>query len=778
MTMTKVFRTTLALLLVLASLLSMLPVAFATENDDRQKVTIDMNELDVATDGMTEEEAAAAYEEAILEQLYDQYGFRPEETEDPEFGTLANIQEGNDEIKGETKDDAISTTYVFLDLKPGQSSRNFNWQMKTNSTKDQYFSANIQGCLAGYFQGSDARLYMPIELGSSYINGRLKQYELKSGDIARVRIQAITANDTFVADSTGTVPSYFAVHTDTTAKDPGTWQTFGSNQTLKTQPVEQTLTWTVSSGLVGQKLRGLRWDPSQSDIPETRIYIDYIYVGPPAYAPVKVEYRNEANSSNLGYHYVGYGKYANSFSTGKTNSETDTTQTIWGWQVMEYKNGAWTDINKFVTDPAKHKCTVNTRFVLKSVTIRKEDLKSTQTYNNGASTEDDKYVLTVDGFDTAEMTAGGHGTPLDICIILDRSGSQAELVTNNKASSVSAMNTKLDSLSKAVQPGYYRATCFRQNKHDGTSTKGFGGYIYTMPMRYYRGEWQMQCLQSWTCNGSGASAYHASYGIYIFNNTMKPCSHVKWVDMETGYNTFATCASNTNGYKIGSSYTIKGATETLQFNIGASRLGRAQNALVSFCASVYNSSHNLPAGTTHTISVIGYGGTLFANKYPFNNGNGETKGYYITTDGANYSACTKASTAVNVSNYESIIKAIRDTYCHGATRTDFAFQALTGTKSDFETIKGLSSTTLTKTDYLPAVATGRNRVVVLMTDGVPSSNLEFSADVANKALAASKTLKGATRTTVYALGILTSLDDTTYYKSGGDNMNKIGRAHV
>ena len=757
---TKVLRSLLAWIIVVASLMGMLPTVFAAEAGDRQQVTVDMADPDVTTEGLSEEEAAAAYEQAILDQLYEQYDFVPEETEDPEFGTPTDI---DPEAKPATKDDSISTTYVFLDLKPGQSSRNFNWQVKSDSTKDQYFSTNIQGCLAGYFQGSDARLYMPVELGEDYINGRLNQYQLKAGDIARVRVQSITENDTFVSGGTGTVKSYFAVHTDTTGKDPGTWQSFGTNQNLTTKSGEQTLTWTVSSGLVGQKIRGVRWDPSQSEIPETRIYIDYIYIGPAAYAPVKVEYRNEANSSNLGYHYVGFGKKANGFSTGQTNTEDSTTQTIWGWQVHEYRDGAWVDMEKFLTDPSTYTCKRDTRFVLKKVTIRKETPNSTQEYDNGYSTDDDKYTLTVDAFNTAEMDLGNMGTPLDIAILLDRSGSQAELVTNNKCTTAAQVTTKLENLSKTVEPGYYRATCFRQNKSDGSS--GSAGYVYTMPMRYYRGEWQMQCLVKCTCDSGSAnsSSFHSSYGIYRWNSTgMNPCSHVKWVSMTDGFNYFKTYASNT-GYTVGGS---------LPFNFGVSRLGRAQSALATFCAKLYNSTYNLPAGKNHTVSVIGYGDTIFANKYPFHDGNNK----YVTTGGMNYSACTKASAAVNGSNYEAILKAIRDPYVFGATRTDFAFQALAGKISDFESKAGVSST-LAKTDFLPAATSARKRVVILMTDGVPCSSMAFDSSVATKAIAASKILKSASNTTVYALAALDNLDDTKYYTSSYTSGTDVQKAN-
>ena len=770
----KVLRSTLALFLILASLVSIVPtvaVSAAREEEERLQVTLNMNDIEDAVaeldenGEMTEEESLKAYEDALAAQLMEQYGLELADPDyDPEIGTWEDISGGPAAEKPQTKDDAWgsngSGTYVFIDLKPGGSSRNFNWQVKSDDTTNHYFSANIQGCIAGYYKGTDARLYMPMETGD-YINGRLGQYVLKAGDIARVRVQSISANGIFTEGGTAKHPSYFAVHTSGKSL---AWQTFGDNQQLTWKSdAEQTLTWTMYSSLAGQTLRGVRWDPSQDNLTEsTRIYIDYIYIGPADKAPVLVQYRNANNSGNLGYQYVGYGKKANTFSTGKTNSSTSTTQTIWGWQVWEQRNGTWTDLNKFITDPSTYTCYYNTRFILKEVTIRKQSLSSSQIYNTGASADDDKYTLTVEGFDTAEISSGLHGTPIDVAILLDRSGSQADLVTNHKCNTYAQVETKLDTLGKNCEPGYYRATCFRQNSNDQTGKSGWQVYLYTMPMRYYRGEWQMQVLSSCNCNGSGSSASHRSYGIYIWNSTgQKQCSHVKWVDMETGFNNFKTCASNT-GYTVGSS-TRNG--ETLQFNFGASRLGRCQNALRTFMASLYNSSNGLPADQTHTVSVLGFGGTIFAANYPYSNGNG---GYATSS---NYSSCTRVSTAVTIGNYQSIVNTIWNTYVYGATRTDCAFQVLTGTQSAIEKSAGKSKATLTKTDYLPNATSGRKRVVVLVTDGAPSSSLDFDSTVATAAIAASKTLKANSSTTVYAIATMSGLDDTKYYSTSNSNAN-------
>ncbi len=780
-------KSALALLLVLASLFSMLPAVFAAEETERQQVTINADDLIAdmeQTEELAREEAEAAaqeYEDDLVQQLCDQYDIPNEEPEDSEFGYLTDEEMrevGLEPIHDEgpaTKDVRNETNfaYIFLDFKVGSASRGWNWQIKSDDTSASYHSANMQGAIAADYMGTDAQLYMPLETDDTYITNRLNGYQIKSGDIARIYVNSITANSQFVANGTKTADSYFAVHT---SDAPGEWKGFaGAHAKITFKSGAQTLTWNVASSRVGDTLYGIRWDPSQSELTEAaRIYVDYIYIGPAATAPVLVQFRNEANDGNLtgGGGYVGYGKKAPAFSTGKVNSETSTTQTIWGWAVHQQINGTWTNMNQFITDPSTFTCKNNTRFVLTSVTVRKETLNSTQTYNNGASTEDDKYVLTVDGFDTAELNLGGYGTPLDVAIVMDRSGSQGEFTwkKNFGASAKSSLTTYLKTLSKMVHPGYYRATCFRKNKHNEVATDGISGYLFSMPMRYYRGKWEMQYLVNCTCNGTS----YRDYGVYTWNSTgMKQCSHVKWITVEAAYDQFVADAKTT-GYAVGSSYTINGKKETLYFTLGASRLGKCQDAIENFLIKLYNSSTNLKPGDQHTVSVIGYGSTVFMENYPYWDGDGSdtVASNYKTAN--NYSATTITSQTLTYSTYEDVLKAINNTYIRGATRTDCAFQVLSGTKSAIESTAG-KAITATKTDYLPASKAGRKRLVILLTDGVPSSNLEFNATVANAAVKASALLKDDSRTTVYCIGVMDGLDAN--HKTIYNDSNEAHRAN-
>lgn len=784
MKIAKFVRSALAMLLILASLVSLFPAAFAAEGEERKQITINaedllMPETDEEMDREAYEAAEKEYQDQIFRQLCDEYGISTEEEapvskndENTEFGYLTDeeCEELGIPYEPDTRDvrNEENFAYIFLDFKVGSASRTFNWQYNSDDGTAPYHSANWQGAIAADYKGTNPMLYLPIETDADYIDARLNSYKLKTGDIARVYINAINANAQFVSGGTKTADSYFAVHCSA-AK--GSWTKFGANTSIGFKTGAQTLTWNMYADLNGKTLYGLRWDPSQTELTESaRIYVDYIYIGPPATAPVLCQFRNEGNTANLsgGGGYVGYGKKAPAFSTGQVNSEDSTSQTIWGWSIRQKVNGTWTDMNKFVTDPSTVTLKTDTQFVLTKVKIRKQVLNSVQTYTNGVSTEDDKYVLTVDGFDTAEMNLGGYGTPLDVAIVMDRSGSEGEFVwTKNFGANAKAdLTAYLETLSKNVDDGYYRAYGFTRGMNDGK--KGFDAYIYSMPLRYHNGDWQMQVLSGCDCNGSS----YRDYGIYSWMSSgYKQCSHVKWKTVEAGYDQFVADAKAT-GYTVGSKYTVNGKSETLYFALGASRLAKLQGAIESFLIKLYQSTPNLKPGQKHKVSVIGYGASVFLTNYPYKDGNGK----YKTSN--NYNATIEAQ-ALDYDTYESVLKVVNDTYIYGATRTDCAFQILSGTLSALEDAAGKTKPITTKTKYLANPTTGRKRIVILLTDGVPSSDLEFDATVANAAVKASALLKDDAGTKVYCIGVMNGLDsakqtiynDTTEAHRANDFLN-------
>ena len=119
----------------------------------------------------------------------------------------------------------------------------------------------------------------------------------------------------------------------------------------------------------------------------------------------------------------------------------------------------------------------------------------------------------------------------------------------------------------------------------------------------------------------------------------------------------------------------------------------------------------------------------------------------------NYSQIVKNLTTVNETGKTALKDAVSALSPAGATRADYGMQ------------QAQSIITNDKTDH--------NKVVVMFTDGTPTSSSDFSTTVANRAISASKSIKGA-NATVYTIGVfdgangdptkpLNTLDDTNKY---------------
>ncbi len=789
MKISKFMRSALAFLLILASLVGVVPVAFAAE-EERQQITI--HSSDLVTD--TVYDSAEDEEQALVDQMTDllrqEYGVDAIQEQDygnPEFPCLPEDQ------GPATKSDNLNTSYVFLDFKIGSDSRDFNWQVYNDgysSTQAQYTNFHPNGQISATFSSDDPRIFMPVE-NTTTAAKRLGNYKIQSGDIVQVRIGSITpasGNTLFDSSNTNKVEGYFAIVTDKTIGTSGNdkWQSCGTAVYTKTVD-SQILQFKAPSGQVGNKLQLVRFDPFQQlndasyNFPKATLYIDYIYVGPANKAPVLIRYRNEGSSENLKhkiistkktaddgtvsyterstYGYVGYGQVAPYYDHGKKNSTnaTNNTQTIWGYAVWQdtNKDGTYEDMNKFITDPTGFKCYYDTIFYLKSVTIRTDTLSSKQTPSNPDVT-DDKYTLTVDGFDTATLDLGSYGKPVDVTIVLDRSGSESDLASGTQNfTTKSAMTSHLATLDTTKWPGYYRASVWRYKNNKGGS--GAKAYVYHMPMRYYNGEWQCWVVPesgvydgvSGNCNCDGK---HADFGVYPYNANgagMNYCTHCKWVSMSNAYSLYEALM-NADGYKIASA----------PFQIGICRLGIMQNAVQTFVDQLFNSTHNLNSGNRHSISILSFGHSVFIPSYPYNNQDGA-----IVKTGKN-ADCSYEREFLDENSYVTFLSQLRNTFVFGQTRTDAAFQLLAGDVSDIETgyNSGRTEPYIKASKYIRTPDTAdRKRVVVFLTDGVPTTRTDgkFEYTLANKAIKASKTLKADSKTTVYAIGVMSGADSST-----------------
>lgn len=76
----------------------------------------------------------------------------------------------------------------------------------------------------------------------------------------------------------------------------------------------------------------------------------------------------------------------------------------------------------------------------------------------------------------------------------------------------------------------------------------------------------------------------------------------------------------------------------------------------------------------------------------------------------------------------------------------------------------------TANNMLPAATEGRKSIVVLFTDGVPTTSSEFNNSVANNAISAANTMKTTKNATVYSIGIFDDADPT-FLGSIGDTFS-------
>lgn len=109
--------------------------------------------------------------------------------------------------------------------------------------------------------------------------------------------------------------------------------------------------------------------------------------------------------------------------------------------------------------------------------------------------------------------------------------------------------------------------------------------------------------------------------------------------------------------------------------------------------------------------------------------------------GYNYSQIVQNLTAVNEAGANSLKTAVNQLTAAGATQADYGMQHA-------------------QTIITGAANNGRQKVVVMFTDGVPTSWREFDTDVANGAIAASKSIKEA-GATVYTIGCFGTLTGDT-----------------
>ena len=223
------------------------------------------------------------------------------------------------------------------------------------------------------------------------------------------------------------------------------------------------------------------------------------------------------------------------------------------------------------------------------------------------------------------------------------------------------------------------------------------------------------------------------------------------------------------------------------------RLDALKNAVNSFVTSVENDKDSDGKAIDHHIAIVGFSSTpgdsygYGYDSYDYNNtevltGCQITKettphigtaastsgGYYYPTgypmNGVQYNASGYATATRNAlqstkdsEGKASITNAINALTAHGATRTDLG---ITMAKDIFA-----AQSEERKAEYNE---NKRSKVVVVFTDGSPTSSNGFENNVANAAIQEAQTLKSE-GTTVYTIGIFSGADATKEPSTSNDN---------
>ena len=232
------------------------------------------------------------------------------------------------------------------------------------------------------------------------------------------------------------------------------------------------------------------------------------------------------------------------------------------------------------------------------------------------------------------------------------------------------------------------------------------------------------------------------------------------------------------------------------------RLDALVRALNNFAASVeekakgedgvwgINSETNKNDDVNHRIAIVGFSssvntyqnteiltgcdittGSSHSNEYGVYYPYGVEKNG-VMYDSDNYAEATRTAlvsmdTTAGQTSVENAIKALT---AHGGTQTNHGLDMVT----DIFAAENAKGTEYTRTENGKTV-TVRNKVVILFTDGSPTSSSGFENNVANSAIGYAKTIKNTHNATLYSVGIfdgadgrvLTNTDKTNAYLPTG-----------
>lgn len=413
--------------------------------------------------------------------------------------------------------------------------------------------------------------------------------------------------------------------------------------------------------------------------------------------------------------------------------------------------------------------------------------------------KDGTYTITLEAFATGSQTTSTQtkDVPTDIILVLDQSGSMDHAmgkVTYNKYTGNDTKNSKnyerrhnggSANLWHKLDDGSYvsvSVTKTTQYKELGALVNYKGIFSLSEDCYYYYANNLYERVgdeyKKVTLTYTGDIIQGFTY-IYTFADGTSVQS--KGSDSRPNFGSHAplyTPDADENNTVYTYTYTdAKGAVQTIGTSTGANRkfepafykrsiktsgggkrIDALKDAANAFIGAVAAKAEGNPAegiaSINHRIAVVGFakGPSSYKNTEVFVGANQ----YKYNVNASQYygSAFQDMSTAAGKSNAEASIGALE---AEGATRTDLGLEMAQG---------------ILNANPVQAGET-RNRVVIVFTDGSPTSSSRFELDVANSAINRANAIKNS-GATVYSIGIFSGADASS---AGNQNGNETQKAN-
>lgn len=426
-------------------------------------------------------------------------------------------------------------------------------------------------------------------------------------------------------------------------------------------------------------------------------------------------------------------------------------------------------------------------FASRAVTTVQEETDNGLELNKSVSAPDANgvYTLTLDSYVTGEkiITEVTEATPTDIILVLDQSGSMAYdfTITNyeefNKTNPEDYYRQAQDSLYVQLPDGAYSSVAVKKTL-ELTSPQSYAGKSNST---YHdnSGKFYHKCA-----DGSYGVVTCEYYGFVIGSFYLYTCDHcgetssglraifIGDISKPDNNNEFYTASSATTTYTFsyvdenGQTVTYGPATDVPDWQFYVAGESTESTRLAALKTAVTTFANNVKAKATadqvdHTIAIVGFASA---------SGNGNNS-EILTLDGENSGSVgvSYAELTSDNDNYEGALQDMSTT--SGQTMVSNAISALAAEGATRVDLGMEMANKIFEKNPIPSGET-RNRVIVVFTDGVPTTSNSYSSTVATNAINYSNTAKTTYGATVYSVGIFDGADSTKDGNANGGETEK------